>query len=149
LAFSGMNRSWYYEGTKNYKLWFWRNGSRFPNLFRAVLNSVLPSVYAAYFNDACFTSYEADTVRYQRADIQHLSYFFHQDGNYHSRDPKDHVGITTWVPLVDAGNEAPGLQFYLHKLQELLPLSEGIEPPYLSPTKHIVLTALATRYGHP
>jgi hypothetical protein len=132
LTFSGMDRSWYYEGARNYKIWFWRNGSRFPNrLLRAVLDSVLPSVYVAYFGGECFTPYEGNTVRYQRADIQHLSYFFHQDGNYHSRDPKDHVGITTWIPLVDAGGEAPGLQFHPHKLHDLLPLPEGIEPPYL------------------
>jgi phytanoyl-CoA dioxygenase PhyH len=132
LTFSGMDRSWYYEGERNYKLWFWRHGNRFPNrLLRAVLDSVLPRVYTSYFGGECFTSYEADTVRYQRPDIRHLSYFFHQDGNYHSRDPRDHVGITTWVPLVDAGKEAPGLQFYPKKFHELLPLPVGIDPPYL------------------
>jgi hypothetical protein len=132
LAFSGMDRSWYYEEPRNYKLWFWRNGGRFPNfLLRAILNSTLPRVYAAFFGGQCFTSYEHDTVRYQRTDIHHLSYLFHQDGNYHSRDPREHVGITTWIPLVDAGIDAPGLQFHPYKLEELLPLPPGITPPYL------------------
>jgi len=132
LTFSGMDRSWYYEGAKNYKLWFWRNASRFPNLLlRAALDSILPNVYVAYFGGECFSPYEASAVRYQRPDIQHLSYFFHQDGNYHSRDPSDHVGITTWIPLTDAGRDAPGLQVYPYKLHELMPLPEGVSPPYL------------------
>jgi hypothetical protein len=132
LSFSGMDRSWYYEGPRNYKIWFWRNGNLFPNLvLRAVVGSILPSVYVAYFGDACFTPYEGNCVRYQRPDIQHLSYFFHQDSNYHSRDPNDHVGITTWMPLTDAGKDAPGLQLYPYKLYELLPLPEGVKPPYL------------------
>jgi hypothetical protein len=132
LTFSGMDRSWYYEGVKNYKRWFWQNGDRFPNLLlSAVFDSILPSIYVSHFGGECFTSYEADAVRYQRPDIRHLSYFFHQDGNYQSRDPNDHVGITTWIPLVDSGEEAPGLQFYPHKLRELMPLPEGVKPPYL------------------
>jgi hypothetical protein len=132
LTFSGMDRSWYYEGTKNYKLWFWRNGHRFPNLLlRATFDSILPSIYVAYYGDSCFTSYETDAVRYQRPDIAHLSYFFHQDGNYHSREIKDHVGITTWIPLTEAGGDAPGLHLYPHKLHDLLPIPEGIQPPYL------------------
>jgi len=132
LTFSGMNPSWYYEGLRNYKIWFWRNGNHFPNLvLRAAFDSILPSVYTAYFGGECFTSYESNCVRYQRPDLQYLSYFFHQDSSYHSRDPKDHVGLTTWMPLTDAGKDAPGLQVYPYKLHELLPIPEGIEPPYL------------------
>jgi hypothetical protein len=110
----------------------WRNGNLFPNtLLRAVLNSMLPSVYVAYFGGQCFSAYEGDCVRYQRPDIQHQSYFFHQDSNYHTRDPKEHVGVTTWMPLTDAGKDAPGMQFHPYKLHDLLPLPEGIEPSYL------------------
>ena len=38
LTYSGMDRTWYYEGKRQFKEWFWQHGSEFPNI---LLGSVI------------------------------------------------------------------------------------------------------------
>jgi hypothetical protein len=131
LAFSKMDRSWYYEGAKQYKLWFWQNGLKLPNLLlRAMMDSRLPEIYRAYFGTSCVSPYEHDAIHYQRPDNKELFYPFHQDGSYFSREPKDHSGITTWLPLTDCGIDSPGLEVYPYRLVEVLDPPKGKPMPY-------------------
>ena len=131
LTFSKMDKSWYYEGDRQFKLWFWRNGKTLSNvLLRAVAGTMLPEVYRTYFGGACVSPYEHDALHYQRPDLQKLFYLFHQDGSYFSYRPEDHSGITTWIPLVDCGLDCPGLELYPYKLHEVLPPPKGQPLPY-------------------
>lgn len=144
LTFSGFNRSWFYEGERNYKRWFWENGAAFPNLVLGlIVRSQLPATYRTVYRERVFCSYEYCGVRYQRSDIQHKSYTFHQDASYHSRDPSSHAGLTTWIPLTDCGVDAPGLQLYPRSLEEVLPVPDGVQLPYLFCDTQTVLE----RYG--
>jgi hypothetical protein len=132
IAFSGFTRAWFYEGERNYKRWFWENGAKFPNLLLGlIVRSQLPNIYHSLYGESVMCSYEHCSVRYQRADLRQKSYTFHQDASYHSRDPLDHAGLTTWIPLCDCGVDAPGLQVYPRAIADVLPVPEGIEGPYL------------------
>lgn len=132
LRHSGMDRSWYESGDRNFRKWFWENGGSFPNsVLQVVRRSILPAVYGAFFGEPWISYYQHDTVRYQRPDISHMSYPFHQDGSYHSRDPREHLSLTTWIPFVDCGVDAPSLQLVPMRLAEVLPLPAGKQMPYL------------------
>ena len=145
LTVSGMDRSWYYEGDRNYKPWFWEHGREFPNtIFQLLQQSILPDVYANCFQEDYICSYAQSVVRYQSAALKHQSYPFHQDGCYHSRDPKDHTGITTWIPLVDCGVDAPSLQLYPKAIDEILPMPPGEKEPNLFCDEELVMD----RYGN-
>lgn len=145
---SGMVRSWYDQG--NFKRWFWENGSRFPNIIlKMLIDSMLPAVYRSYFGSGCLSYYQHDTVRFQRPDISHMSYPFHQDGSYHSRDASQHSSLTTWIPFVACGADAPGLQLYPHRLDEILPLPEGKKMPYLFCDEQEVLRRFGDRLWAP
>jgi hypothetical protein len=132
LTYSKMDRGWYYEGARNYKHWFWKNARKFPNtLITQVLISILPEIYLEYFGqDDAISVYQENSVRYQRSDLKDQSYFFHQDGSYHSRDPKQHTGLTTWIPLNDCGETSPALQFVPKRL-DLMPVPADKQMPYL------------------
>ena len=111
LTFSGMTAAWFYEGNRNFKRWFWDHGAEFPNVILGlVVRSLLPEVYQSHYASVPLCSYAHCVVRYQRSDLKHKSYAFHQDGSYHSRLSRDHVGLTTWIPLCDCGRDAPGLR---------------------------------------
>jgi hypothetical protein len=132
LTFSGFTPSWFHEGERNYKRWFWEHGADFPNLVLGlIIRSQLPAVYQMLYGEQVVCSYEHCAVRYQRSDLRQKSYSFHQDASYHSRDPSDHFGLTTWIPLIDCGVDAPGLQLYPRALEEVLPAPDGIDLPYL------------------
>lgn len=144
LTASGLTPSWFYEGERNYRRWFWNHGAEFPNLVLGlIVRSILPDVYKRLYGEEVVCSYAHCVVRYQRTDIREKSYSFHQDASYHSRDRLDHVGLTTWIPLTDCGEDSPGLQLYPRALHEVLPLPEGIHPPYLFCDTQLVLD----RYG--
>jgi len=136
LTFSGMTAAWFYEGNRNFKRWFWDHGAEFPNaIVGLVAGSLLPDLYQSFYQNVPpappICSYAHCVVRYQRSDLQHKSYAFHQDGSYHSRISRDHVGLTTWIPLCDCGRDAPGLELYPRALDEVLPLPDGVEAPHL------------------
>jgi hypothetical protein len=132
LMCSGMTAAWFYGGNRNFKRWFWDHGAKFPNVIVGlVARSLLPAVYQSFYEGVPLCSYAHCAVRYQRSDLEHKSYAFHQDGSYHSRTSRDHVGLTTWIPLCDCGRDAPGLQVYPRALDEILPAPEGVEPPHL------------------
>jgi hypothetical protein len=132
LQFSGFDRSWFYEGERNYKRWFWENGSAFPNLILGMITrSILPTVYHGLYRKPVVCSYSHCAVRYQRVDLRDQSYAFHQDASYNSRDLLSHSGLTTWIPLTDCGIDAPSLQLYPRALDEVLPLPPGVAGPYL------------------
>jgi len=150
ISHSGMDRSWYEQGERNFKRWFWQNGSSFPNIvLKMVVDSILPAIYRRYFGESCISYYQHDTVRYQRPDISHLSYPFHQDGSYHSRDPRQHDSLTTWLPFLDCGVDAPALQLVPHRLDEILPLPEGKQMPYLFCDEEEVLQRFGARLWAP
>ena len=150
LQCSGMDRAWYERGERNYKRWFWEHGREFPNLvLRMMFDSLLPAAYRSYFGEGCVSYYQHDTVRYQRPDISHLSYPFHQDGSYHSRDAAQHTSLTTWIPFVPCGVDAPGLQLYPYKLDEVLPLPDGKQMPYLFADEEEVLGRFGDRLWAP
>ena len=96
-----------------------------------VVRSLLPQVYQSFYESVPLCSYAHCAVRYQRSDLAHKSYAFHQDGSYHSRTSRDHVGLTTWIPLCDCGRDAPGLELYPRALDEVLPVPDGVESPHL------------------
>ncbi len=132
LTFSGMTPAWFYEGNRNFKRWFWDHGAEFPNVIVGlVIRSLLPEVYRSHYASVPLCSYAHCVVRYQRSDLKHKSYAFHQDGGYHSRVSRDHVGLTTWIPLCDCGRDAPGLELYPRALDEVLPVPDGVEAPHL------------------
>jgi hypothetical protein len=144
LRFSGFDRSWFYEGERNYKRWFWENGSVFPNLILGlIMHSVLPDIYRSLYREPMVCSYAHCAVRYQRVDLRDQSYAFHQDASYNSRDPLSHSGLTTWIPLMDCGADAPGLQLYPRALDEVLPPPPGVTGPYLFCDEETVVE----RYG--
>ena len=144
IAASGMDRGWYYEGERNYKRWFWEQGATHPNIvLRMVADSIVPRIAKEYFGCGIVSPYQHNTVRYQRPDIKHLSYLFHQDGSYHSREAGERKSLTVWVPLRDAGEDAPNLQLYPQRLTEILPLPPGASMPYLFCDEELVLQ----RYG--
>jgi hypothetical protein len=144
LTFSGFTPAWFYEGERNYKRWFWEHGADFPNLLLGLIaRSRLPDVYQSLYRERVLCSYEHCSVRYQRADIRRKSYTFHQDASYYSRDPQDHGGLTTWIPLCDCGIDAPGLELYPLALDEVLPAPDGVTGPYLFCDAETVIA----RYG--
>jgi hypothetical protein len=150
LAVSGFDRSWFYGGERNYRRWFWENGASFPNLVLGlVLRSALPRVYRFLYGEPTVCFYAHCAVRYQRADIREQSYFFHQDGSYQSRDIRSHTGLTTWIPLVDCGVDAPGLELYPHALDEVLPVPSGTKGPYLFCDEKTVLERFGDRLWAP
>jgi len=144
LNFSGFDRSWFYEGERNYKRWFWDNGAAFPNLILGLFTrSILPAIYHGLYGEPMVCPYAQCAVRYQRVDLREKSYAFHQDASYHSRDPLHHSGLTTWIPLTDCGADAPGLELYPQALDEVLPLPPGITGRHLFCEESTVLD----RYG--
>lgn len=150
LEVSGMDSSWYFGGKKNYKVWFWENGHRFPNLIlKAIQKSILPEVYKQFFGGKALASYEYCTVRYQAPDIRHLTYPFHQDGNYQSRAAEDRTGLTTWIPFVDCGTGAPGLQVVANKFDRILPAPKGTREPILATDTDLVLKEYSHRLWSP
>jgi hypothetical protein len=150
LSVSGFDRSWFYEGERNYKRWFWDNGAAFPNLVLGlVLRSALPLIYRLLYGEPVVCSYVHCAVRYQRSDIRDQSYLFHQDGSYHSRDIHAHTGLTTWIPMTDCGVDAPGLQLYPHALDEVLPAPPDTEGSYLFCDEKSVLERFGDRLWAP
>jgi len=144
IEVSGFTPAWFYEGERNYRRWFWEHGADFPNvLLGLIVRSNLPDIYHLLYRESVICSYQHCSVRYQRADIQHKSYTFHQDVSYHSRDPLDHSGLTTWIPLCDCGIEAPSLEVYPRAIQDVLPVPDGVTGPYLFCDTQTVLD----RYG--
>lgn len=144
LTYSRMDRSWYYEGKRQFKEWFWQHGAEFPNiLLRGVVDSVLHKVFRIYFGEPCISPYEHDALHYQRADIEHLSYFFHQDGSYFTREPKEHNGLTAWIPLNDCGRHSPGLEVHPFKTTEVIGPPKGATLPNMFADADEVLE----RYG--
>jgi hypothetical protein len=150
LTFSGMTADWFYEGNRNFKRWFWDHGAEFPNVIVGLVGrSLLPAVYQSLYASVPLCSYAHCVVRYQRSDLKHKSYAFHQDGSYHSRISRDHVGLTTWIPLCDCGRDAPGLELYPRALDEVLPAPEGVEAPHLFSDTQTVLERFGNQLWAP
>ena len=150
LTFSGMTAAWFYEGERNFKRWFWDHGAEFPNVIVGlVVRSLLPQVYQSFYESVPLCSYAHCRVRYQRSDLAHKSYAFHQDGSYHSRTSRDHVGLTTWIPLCDCGRNAPGLELYPRALDEVLPVPDGVESPHLFCNAQTVLERFGNQLSAP
>jgi hypothetical protein len=145
LTHSKMGKSWYFEGDRQFKSWFWDNGSRLPNiLLQGMMNSALPQIYGSYFNEACVSPYEYNALHYQRADIQHLSYSFHQDGSYFTREPKQHSGLTTWIALNNCGINSPGLEVYPYKLEKIVRAPRGQPLPNMFADENEVLDLISS-----
>jgi hypothetical protein len=100
---------------RGYGRWrpFWEHGQRFENSILAlVARSQLPAVYRRLYRELVIGDYQHCVTRFQRPDISSQAYAFHQDNSAFGLEDAAHVGLTTWVPLVDAGINAPGLQLY-------------------------------------
>ena len=150
LTCSRMDRGWYDEGERNYKRWFWNNGSRFPNCILGLIErSKLPEITRQYFTEGSVCPYQYCVVRYQRLDLKHQSYRFHQDGSYHSRKPEDHLGLTIWIPLTDCGEDAPTLQLYPRHIHTILPLPDGVQSPCLFCEEDTVLERFRGKLWQP
>ncbi|HVI31442.1 phytanoyl-CoA dioxygenase family protein [Phenylobacterium sp.] len=150
LAESGMDRSWYYEGRRNYKIRFWENGASFPNVILGlVLRSRLLEIATTYFGDDVVSPYSHNTVRYQSASISDFSYAFHQDGSFHSRHPDEHAGLTIWAPFTPCGVDAPGLEVSPYRIDRILPPPAGVAEPYLFIEDGVAREACQDRFWRP
>ncbi|WP_334161842.1 hypothetical protein [Phenylobacterium sp.] len=150
LAASGMDRSWYYEGPRNYKIRFWENGASFPNVMLGlVLRSRLFEIAATYFGDDLVSPYSHNTVRYQAASISDFSYSFHQDGSFHSRHPDEHAGLTIWTPFTPCGVDAPSLEVCPYRIDRILPPPAGVAEPYLFIDDSVAREACQDRFWRP
>ncbi len=120
VSYSGMKRSWYYEGDRQFKSWFWKNPEKLPNdVISALERHGIVSLVKDYFNDSVVTSYSLNTVRNLSVKSNPDYLKVHQDMTHFTSDPKDHKFLTVWIPLHDCGDDSPGLKIYKKRFESV------------------------------
>ena len=99
-----MTKSWYYEGDRQFKSWFFGRIKKLPNdIITALEKYGIVSLIKDYFNDSIITSYSLNTVRNLSVKSSPDYLKVHQDMTHFSSDPNDPSVLTTWIPLHNCG----------------------------------------------
>lgn len=120
ISFSKLNRSWYYNKKKNFKIWFWKNAKKMPNTILSELernNFIL--LLRKYFKSNIVNPYAQNGIRYIHPNRINGIAKLHQDLTFFTRNLSDHKFLTIWIPLNKCNKSSPGIKIYKKKINKI------------------------------